>query len=202
MKKVAIVFFLAVGLVLLGSALILPRYVTVERKIVVDTTPDVVYGHVANLKNWPAWSPWKAKDPDMKMTYSGADGEIGSSAAWQSESQGNGTMTISALIPNREFENQLDFGDQGTGVGKFWFVPEGDEKTEVIWSLKADMGNNPIGKLFGLAMDGMVGADFEDGLGRLKKVAEAGPASAAESDDVAESAEANAAATENGAEQE
>jgi hypothetical protein len=38
-----------------------------------------------------------------------------------------------------------------------------------------DLGANPLARYFGLWMDGMVGPDFEEGLGRLKALAEAQP---------------------------
>lgn len=38
-----------------------------------------------------------------------------------------------------------------------------------------DLGANPLARYFGLWMDGMVGPDFEEGLGRLKALSEAQP---------------------------
>jgi len=39
-----------------------------------------------------------------------------------------------------------------------------------------DLGAGPIRRYFGLFMDGMIGPDYERGLGRLKTLAEAPPA--------------------------
>jgi len=46
---------------------------------------------------------------------------------------------------------------------------------KATWGFHNDIGFNPIGRFFGLMMDGMLGPDYEDGLARLKKVAEAVP---------------------------
>jgi effector-binding domain-containing protein len=41
--------------------------------------------------------------------------------------------------------------------------------------MDSDMGNNPIGRWFGLCMDNMIGADYEKGLAKLKEVSEKAP---------------------------
>ena len=37
-----------------------------------------------------------------------------------------------------------------------------------------DLGGNPVNRYFGLIMDKMIGPDFEEGLAKLKEIAEAG----------------------------
>jgi hypothetical protein len=36
----------------------LPGKVHVERTAVIRAEPAVIYGQVADLKNWPKWAPW------------------------------------------------------------------------------------------------------------------------------------------------
>lgn len=171
MKKVLIAVVGLVLLVLIGATLILPRQVAVERKLVFDTTADRIYPHLVNLEQWQKWSPWAGKDPNMRITYGDKIEGVGASYSWISETQGSGSMTIVKAGPNL-VETTLDFGDQGTAKAYFDLIGTGDGKTEVTWHMDADMGANPIGKIFGLMMDSMVGPDFEDGLERLKNVSE------------------------------
>lgn len=67
--------------------------------------------------------------------------------------------------------------EQGTAFGGFNFKKEG-EATVVTWYMDSDMGWNPIGRIFGLFMDGMLGPDFEKGLADIKKVSESMPKTA------------------------
>jgi len=172
-KKFFIVVFGFLCAVLIGAALFLPSIVTVERSIVVDRSPETVFPLVSDVRNWESWSPWYAKDKDMKLTYSeGPTDQVGSSYSWESESQGSGQLTITRSEPPREMAYDLDFGEQGTAKSFFILKPQGDGHTEVTWKMDADMGTNPIGKLMGLTMDRMVGPDFESGLANIKSVAE------------------------------
>ena len=181
MKKIGIAFFVFVALVLIGAALFLPSDVVVERTLLINAPSEVVYANVADLRKWEAWSPWRAKDPAMKLSYSGPEQGVGSKCTWESESQGNGSMTISKLEASSHFENDLDFGANGQGKGTFEFQAQGESQTSVTWRMNTNMGINPIGKIFGLFMDSVVGADFEDGLKRLRVVAEADAALGKES---------------------
>jgi polyketide cyclase/dehydrase/lipid transport protein len=175
MKKVLIAILGLIVLVLVGATLILPREVPVERKVVVDAAPDRIYPYLVDLKKWQEWNAWAAKDPNMKVTYGEKVEGEGASYSWVSETQGSGSMTITKVIEPTRVETKMDFGDQGTATAYFELKNTGDDKTEVTWHMVADMGSNPIGKIFGLMMDGMVGPDFEDGLQRLKKLSESAP---------------------------
>lgn len=172
-KKIGIVLFGGLALLLIAAALFLPSEVTVVRSTTIQAPPAAVYAHLADLKAWAAWSPWQGKDSAMKMTYSQdpATG-VGAKATWQSESQGNGSMTITKVEPDKQMVLDLDFGGHGTATATFDLVPVGETATTLTWTMVSHMGNNPIAKMFGQAMDSMIGPDFEQGLGRLKELSE------------------------------
>ena len=44
-----------------------------------------------------------------------------------------------------------------------------DGGSEVTWRMDADMGGNPVFRVFGLFMDGMMGKIFDKGLANLAK---------------------------------
>jgi hypothetical protein len=158
----------------------LPRFVPVERKLVINTSPETVYPHLVNLEEWQKWNPWGAKDPGMKISYGDKKEGEGASYSWMSESQGSGTMTITKAVEPSRMETELDFGDQGKAKAYFELKSVGENQTEVVWHIDADMGNSPVGRVFGTMMDGMIGPDFEDGLSRLKKLAESGDSAPSE----------------------
>lgn len=172
MKKILIVASLIFVLVILAITIILPRQVAVEREIVIETSADKIFPLINNLKKWQTWNPWFAKDPAMKLSYEGPESGIGAKYAWQSESQGNGNMEITKVADNRMVHTSLQFDGQGHGEATFTLEKAGDNKTKVIWHLASDVGANPVGKIFGMFLDDMVGPDFEDGLKRLKVAVE------------------------------
>lgn len=167
-----------IGLVSLAAVLaivgmFLPRYVTIERDIVVNAAPEAVYPHVSSLQAFSEWSPWGDIDPDMVVAYSGPDEGVGNVMEWTSEhpNVGNGRQEILEVVENESVRTALDFGSMGTAEA-WWRMTPGDAGTRVVWGLTADMGGGPVGRWFGLMMDGWVGADYERGLQRLQAAVE------------------------------
>ncbi len=169
-KKIGIgvvVFLISV----VGLAYLQPREVHVEREIIIDATPQEIFPYLSDLKKAQVWSPWAEMDPNTENTYTGTMGEVGSSMKWSSEITGKGTQTISEIRPFELVKTDLDFEGQGPAVATLNLTPQG-AGTKVVWGLDADMGNNPIGRWMGLAMDSMLGPDYEKGLAKLKATVE------------------------------
>jgi len=171
---------LAAGLAILVAVLVvvaylLPREVTVTRSITIDAPPAAVFPHINSLQRFAEWSPWGDIDPDMVQTFSGPEEGVGNRMEWTSEDDrvGSGSQEITLSLPDERVETALDFGDMGLGTA-WQEVRPVDGVSEITWGLVADMGLNPIGRWMGLMMDGLVGADYERGLERLKAVVEAG----------------------------
>jgi len=161
---------LAVIIMLVGLAgMFLPTTAHVERSIVIDTSPENIWPHISDFKAWESWSPWYAKDPSAKFTYSGEPGTVGHRAAWNSENPkvGSGSQEIVQIKDNASMTTALDFGDQGEAQANLTLSPEGSG-TRVTWSLDSDFSDNFAGRYVGLLLDKMVGADYEAGLANLK----------------------------------
>jgi hypothetical protein len=101
---------------------------------------------------------------------------VGNKNTWTSSHKevGNGSQEIIESVPNEKIISKLDFGRGEPPIGSFTFTPEG-EATKVVWGVDMDMGMNPMGKVFGLFMDGMMGKEFEAGLNNLKAHVESLP---------------------------
>lgn len=169
-KKFLLGFLCLVVSALVTIIVLAPNEVIVERSVTIPAPAADVFGHVNELKNWEQWQPWLAKDPEMKLVYSGPPAGAGAQYAWESESQGSGTLKIVNSVENRSIETALSFAGQGDAKAEFLFETEG-EKTKVTWRLTSQFSG--IGKLFGMFLEGAVGPDFEMGLESLKKVASA-----------------------------
>ena len=170
LKVVLACFALIIATFLLVAAF-LPGDFTVSRSQTIDAPPAIVFAQVNDLHVWASWSPWAAADPTMKVTYAKQTVGVGASHSWTSEDSGSGTMVVSTSDNPSRIVTDLDFGDMGGGQGEFLFASEGSG-TKVTWTMRGDLPY-PVGRYFGPMMDGTLGAMFEDGLRRLKTVAEA-----------------------------
>lgn len=173
--KRLVVVILGIAVILVAIAYILPREVTVERAVVIDAPPSEIFPHVNSLKANEAWSPWLDRDPDVSLVYEGPEAGVGSKLTWTSDNPnvGNGSNIITASTPDSRVDTALDFGAMGTANAWVTMDPVG-ASTEVKWGFTTDMGMNPMARWMGLMMDKWVGADYDDGLNRLKVLVEAG----------------------------
>lgn len=171
---------LVLAVVLVGLAFVLPDRVHVERSITIARPQSQIYLLLSNLRRFNEWSPWYAKDPAARYTFSGPDGAVGARLAWSSQKPdvGEGSQTVVALKPNESIALELDFGDMGKSNANFRLATVSNE-TRVTWSLDSELplnldgrfAWNVVGRYMGLFMDRLVGRDFENGLLRLRELA-------------------------------
>ncbi|MDI9320476.1 MAG: SRPBCC family protein [Phycisphaerales bacterium] len=165
-------------LALIAAFLILaatqPNDKTIERSITIKAPQNEVFYQISNFKNWPNWSPWIAKDPSVKLTYKGIDGQVGSSYHWLSDDSGEGEMTGSKLA-NGALDYTLEFIKPWKGHAEGLLKTEdlGNGETKVTWSMTSH--NSFPMRAMGFMLEKFVGNDFETGLGLLKKYAETHP---------------------------
>ena len=175
MKILRGLFFLLLGLVALFfvTALFLPQAAHVERSMTTTASPATVYGLVDGFKRFNEWSPWAGLDPATKYTYSGPETGVGARMEWASANPdvGNGSQEVIDVEPGQRVTSKLDFGMDNPTTSTISLVPEGTG-TRVTWALDTDFSGSLIGRYFGLALDRMVGPDYEKGLAQLKAVAE------------------------------
>ena len=170
LKKILYVILALVG-VLLAVGFVLPRQVHVERSVSIDKPAAELFPLANSLRRFNEWSPWVDIDPAAKITFAGPDSGVGASMHWAGNSKvGTGTDTIVESVPDRHVGLELDFG-QGKAKSSIDLAPA-TAGTKVTWTLDMDLGAGPIGRYFGLFLDGMIGPDYERGLGRLKALAE------------------------------
>lgn len=139
----------------------------------INAPVEVVFPQVAIYKNWEAWSPWLLKDPTIKTTYAGPEGQVGASQSWTSKQSGTGTQTTTKLEVNPRIETHLEFGGMGR-ANSYWGFHPIDSGTHVVWGFTTTFDSIPS-RYFGLAMQSAVSGDYELGLSRLKTLAESLP---------------------------
>ncbi len=152
-----------------------PAKFRITRTITIGAPPALIFGHINDLHQWEAWSPWAKIDPNATMTFEGPAAGTGAKYHWSGNSKvGEGAMTVIDSRPGELVQLQLDFKKpfEATNIADFTFKPEGDQ-TVVTWGMSGT--NNFVFKAVGLFMncDKMIGGEFEKGLRDLKTVAEA-----------------------------
>ena len=149
---------------------------TVVRTTTIDAPLETVHALVRDFHHWERWSPWEDIDPGMKRTYSGADAGVGAHYAWDGNRKaGKGSMTITGDRPEQvDIDLHFDKPFKAENRIALALTPTGERSTAVEWRLTGELSG--LTKLFSLVkpMDSLVGPDFEKGLARLKRVAEAG----------------------------
>ncbi|HKX10367.1 MAG TPA: SRPBCC family protein [Stellaceae bacterium] len=171
----AVLALLIVGVVaVLVAAATKPDKFRVQRTVDVNAHADKIFPLINDFRSFGSWSPYEARDPEMKRSYSGATSGKGAVYAWDGNKDvGAGRMEILDSTPPSRIAIKLDFTRpfEAHNVVEFTLVPHGGS-TMVTWAME---GPSPfvarIVQVF-FDMDRMVGGDFETGLGRLKLLAE------------------------------
>jgi uncharacterized protein YndB with AHSA1/START domain len=176
---VLIVIAVAVAAILAYAAS-KPDTFMVRRSAAIAAPPEKIFPMIDDLRAQSAWSPFE-KDPDMKRTHSGAPRGKGAVYEWDGNRQvGAGRIAITDSVPPakvvllldmvRPFKahNTVEFTLDRIGAG-----------TNVTWAMQ---GRQPyMAKVMGLFVDcdKMCGGLFEEGLAKLKALAEGEPATIA-----------------------
>lgn len=176
MQQAMFIILGALAMCVLGMfiiSLFLPSRVRVERSLLIRAPAARIFMLVNALRNWPQWSPWHSKDPQMKEEFSDRDTGKGAWYRWKSRRRkvGKGSLVITESRVNEYIANEMHFMQQRTSKSYFRFEPAADG-TRVTWCIETEIGQNPMRRLMGKKMDKWVGGDFERGLNNLKKVCE------------------------------
>jgi uncharacterized protein YndB with AHSA1/START domain len=176
MLKKLLYLIVGIVLLLLGVAAFLPGSYTVERSVEIAAPPEVVYGQIADYNNWMKWSPWPKMEPTAKHTVSGTPGTVGMSWWWEGEQIGVGGMTLVEVEENRSIHSDLVFKEPMNSQADDYLLLEPTAVgTKVTWRNTGDLPY-PVGRYFGLGLEGMLGPQFEEGLASLKSLCESMPA--------------------------
>ncbi|MCP4804869.1 MAG: SRPBCC family protein [Proteobacteria bacterium] len=168
LKVVAGVLLLLGGLLLIAMTFLSADY-RVERAIVIDAAASCPFDHVNDVEKHDAWSPFKAMEPTLDITYGEVTVGSGASYDWHGE-MGNGRLTLLDSSEDERIQSVVWSPDMGDTDEEWTFTPEGSS-TLVRWSYTGTVPGAK-GPLMAAAMDPMLGGIFEDGLARLKEACE------------------------------
>ncbi|WP_415404022.1 SRPBCC family protein [Tateyamaria sp. SN3-11] len=147
-----------------AGSLLLPRHVHVERQATLPGDAEQVIALAASNTGYQRFNPYLSADPALKIDPFGPEAGVGSGFAFDGK-DGKGTQVV-AEVSAQAVRYDIDMGPMGKPVQTIAVIP-GDGRVVVTWSMDMDMGFNPVGRVMGLFMDGMIGKTFEQGLGNL-----------------------------------
>jgi len=172
-KKAVIALAVFVAALLIYAAT-KPDSFRIERSIVIKAPQERIFALIDDFHQWEAWSPWEKIDPALKRTYSGVAKGKGAVYAWEGNSNvGSGRMEIIDSTPPSKILLDLDFSApfEAHNSVQFSLEPQGD----AVKLTQAMYGPSPyMSKVMGIFfdMDKMVGEKNEEGLARIKVLAE------------------------------
>ena len=169
-KKILLILSVIFVIIAAIGFIFFPSHIHVERKALINQKQNVVYNYVNNFDNWNSWSPWYPLDTAAAFSFVGPHSGVGATFKWESlvKDVGKGSMTITDALPDSLIKQDLNFMEQGTAKSSYRFSPEGNG-TNVTWAFDVEAGANPLFRIMGGFMDGMLGKDFEKGLTNLKR---------------------------------
>jgi uncharacterized protein YndB with AHSA1/START domain len=168
--KGLVAFVAALVVLLVVVALLIPGRWHVERSIVIDAAPELVYPAVAELRQWREWTIWYARNPQLETHYQGPADGVGAVSEWR-DAQGHGRLTVTAAEPDRLIAYDLLFDGDMLTRGSIVLVPEAGG-TRATWTFAGDAGFNPVARYFGFMVTRAIADDFDHGLRRLKRLCE------------------------------
>jgi hypothetical protein len=167
---VVVVLFVAALLAYLSAQ---PSDFRIARTLSINAPAQDLYGMAADLRNFNTWNPFALQDPQLKLTYSGANAGTGAAYNWDGPKAGVGRMEVINVEPSKLVTMKLDFSKpfEAQNVVDFTFQAVGSQ-TNVTWEMRGT--RNLMMKAMGLffSMDRMVGGEFEKGLATLKTISE------------------------------
>jgi uncharacterized protein YndB with AHSA1/START domain len=168
---IAVLVALAVILLYAASK---PDTFGVQRSTTIVAPPEKIFPLINDLHAHTTWSPFE-KDPAMKRTHTGAPAGKGAVYEWDGNRQvGSGRIAITDSAAPSKVAMRLEMFRpfRADNVVEFTLEPQGNP-TRVTWAMR---GQQPfMAKLMStfINCDKMVGSQFEEGLAKLKTLAEA-----------------------------
>ncbi len=173
-----------IGLSLLAVLILFLIYVSTrdgkflyERSGVIEASAEKIFPYISNFKLGEQWSPYEKIDPNMKKTFKGPEGQVGSIMEFEgNKDAGSGQLEILNIVPNQLVEIRLTMTKPlyAQNLIQYKLTPE-NSGTRFSWSMSGDGGF--MGKLISILIDceKMVGDQFSAGIQNLKSVVEAHP---------------------------
>ena len=176
MIKIALLVITAAVGVVLAYAATKPDSYNVSRSQVINAPVEQLYAIINTPREFERWSPYQARYPQLKNTYSGPASGVGARVEFAGNNQvGEGTVEIVGSTAPSEVKMRLTMVRPFSALNDVTYSIRPDAGgTEVTWAMHAKAPFFLKVMSVFMNMDKMIGGDFADGLVRLKALAEKG----------------------------
>jgi hypothetical protein len=172
--KKFVVVLVVLLIAFLGYVSTRPGQFHYERNGVINASADKIFPYLSSFKEGAAWSPYEKKDLQMKKIFTGTDGQVGATMAFEGNKEvGSGKLEMLKIVPNEVVEIRLTMLEpvRGESLVQYKLTPV-DGGTQFSYSMSGESGF--LGKLMSTVIDceKMVGDDFSIGIANLKTLVE------------------------------
>jgi uncharacterized protein YndB with AHSA1/START domain len=173
LKKILLGLGILLAIPFIGALFIAKDY-QVEREVVINKPIAEVFAYVSSLELQSNWSTWVLQDPNIKMTYVGEQGTIGSKAQWKSEIVGNGQLEITNISPGARIDTELKMDMPMTPPSPTYLTTEAvsETQTKVKWGMNGNMSYPMNFMRVFMDMEEMIGTEYAKSLQNLKVIME------------------------------
>jgi uncharacterized protein YndB with AHSA1/START domain len=151
-------------------AMLIKKDFTLEKKVTINSSKQDVFNYLKSLRNQEQYSVWVMKDPNVKLIYTGTDGTIGATSAWESNDKnvGIGAQEIIKLTEGESMEVEIRFKKpfEATNYARTTLTAVSDSQTTVS-NLFYGTSKFPM-NIMNLFMDKIVGKDMQQNLQNMK----------------------------------
>ncbi len=162
--QTALLALASLGLLAAGT-LLLPRKVRFERANEVRARSADVLALASSGAGYQTFNPYRDSDANLVIELQGPSSGVGSGFRFEGK-DGKGTQTVVSVGPDH-VEYEIDLGPMGKPRQKLRVEPT-KTGSRVTWTMEADMGMNPVARVFGLFLESMVAPELELGLRKLE----------------------------------
>jgi ribosome-associated toxin RatA of RatAB toxin-antitoxin module len=169
-----IVLYIVIGLVALLLILpaFMPKTYSIEKTIMVNSSPDVCYDKVADLNHYSAWNPWSQMEPTASKKIEGSPKTVGHKYHWEGKKIGKGTLSVKNLDPGKSAKIDLEFIKPWKALSEDdWKFETIGNQTKITWKNRGPL-IYPIARLMGPMINKNLSKQFEQGLVNLKNLCE------------------------------
>ncbi len=174
LKIVGIVLAVFIGIPLI-SALFISKDFDYETSITITSSADNVWHNVNSFHALDQWSPWNDYDPNIKKTFTGEDGVVGSTTSWESEVKkvGSGMQTITEVVPFESINMDIEFYTPYESKAKGYIkLLETGHETQVTWEVHSQIPYPLNFMNLWLDPEKELGEEFKKALNKLKVLCE------------------------------
>ena len=170
--KTFLKFLLGILALLVIAMLVIGKKYHFEKSIVINAPIEKVWGNVNSSKAFNQWNPWMKLDPNLKLTYTGNQGQISDKYCWVgNDDVGEGCHEITSIVPNQKMGTKMIFVKpfESEATSDIVLTKEGNG-TKVTWSMDCEL-DYPM-NLMSFFMTGEMDKSYGTGLNSLKTISE------------------------------